>query len=140
MVKCIFCALLSLFFFTELDAQTALQVSVNNINSAKGKVLLALFKQEEGFPGNPKNAFLVRDCTAAKGSLKVVFENIPSGTYALAVFHDANNDGELNTNLVGIPKEDYGFSNNARPGFRAPTFQEAAFRIDNTRAISVTIK
>jgi uncharacterized protein (DUF2141 family) len=136
----IFLTLLPIIVFTELQAQATLQVTVNHVSSGRGKILFALFNKANGFPDNQNNAFKLLDCAAAKGSVKIVIGDLPPGTYALAVFHDANNDGELNTNLLGVPKEDYGFSNNARPGFRAPTFKEAAFRIENTTALSVTIK
>ena len=140
MIKWIFIALLFFFDLPQLSAQSALEVTVNNIASAKGKVMLALFKQDNGFPGNPKNAYLLHNCRAAKGSIKLVFENIPAGTYALAIFHDADSNGKLDTNVLGIPKEDYGFSNNARPAFRAPTFKEAAFSFEKTSTLTITIK
>lgn len=128
------------FVLTGVAAQTNLQVTVTNIRSAKGKIMLALYKQGKGFPGNPENAFLLRELPARKGGLQVAFNNIPPGNYAIAIFHDANSDGELNTNLLGIPKEDYGFSNKARPGFRAPTFEEASIKITGNAAHEVEIK
>jgi uncharacterized protein (DUF2141 family) len=140
MIKWFFFSLFIFLLMPTLKAQALLQVTLNNIKSAKGKVLLALFNSEKGFPENSKNAFLLREMPAAKGSVKVNFENIPAGTYAIAVFHDVNLDGKLNTNLLGIPKEDYGFSNKARPGFRAPTFQEAAFKINGNANITIEIK
>jgi uncharacterized protein (DUF2141 family) len=140
MAKRFLISLIFLAILVDMQAQASLQVTVQNVSSSKGKVLFALFNQENGFPGNAKKAFLIRETASVKGSVKIAFDNIPAGTYALSVFHDANNDGELNTNLLGIPKEDYGFSNNARPGYRAPTFKEAAFRFEKSSAISVTIK
>jgi uncharacterized protein (DUF2141 family) len=140
MAKRLLFTLVFLTILVGMQAQVSLQVTVNHISSSKGKVLFALFNKENGFPGNAKKAFMIREIAAIKGSVQIAFEDIPAGTYALAVFHDVNNDGELNTNLLGIPKEDYGFSNNARPGYRAPTFKEAAFRFEKSSAISVTIK
>ena len=58
------------------------------------------------------------------------FEDIPPGTYALAVIHDENMNGKLDTNWLGIPKEDYGFSNDAKGLFGAPSYPAASFQYD----------
>ena len=58
------------------------------------------------------------------------FEDIPPGTYALAVVHDENMNGKLDTNLLGIPKEGYGFSNDAKALLGAPSFSAASFPYD----------
>jgi uncharacterized protein (DUF2141 family) len=56
-----------------------------------------------------------------------VFEKIPPGVYGLSAFHDKNKNGKLDTNLLGIPSEDYGASNNARGTFGPPSFEDAKF-------------
>ena len=56
-----------------------------------------------------------------------VFENIPFGEYAIKVYHDEDNDGELDTNFLGIPSEDYGFSNNASGSFGPADYEDAKF-------------
>jgi uncharacterized protein (DUF2141 family) len=58
------------------------------------------------------------------------FEGIPPGTYALVVLHDENMNGKVDTNWIGIPKEGYGFSNDAKASFSAPSFQDASFLYD----------
>jgi uncharacterized protein (DUF2141 family) len=126
-------------FCSFLTAQN-LTVKLEQISSSKGKMMLALFNKESGFPGTPKNAFKILQIPANKPSVIIMFDQIPPGTYALAVFHDVNEDGELNTNFLGVPKEVYGFSNNARSRFRAPTFNEAAFEFSGQKSISVTIR
>jgi uncharacterized protein (DUF2141 family) len=132
--------LIFLCMTTSSNAQLSLSVEVSNISASKGKIMLALFNRADGFPGNSKNAFAVKETPAVKGKLTVRFEGLAPGTYAVAVFHDANSDGKLNTNMLGIPKEDYGFSNNARPGFRAPTFEEAAIQLEKSGTHLITIK
>lgn len=134
------CLLVFLCANATVRAQNNLEVKVTNIRSAKGKIMLALYRQPNGFPDSPEKAFLLRTLPAQKGALQVALPNVPPGTYALAIFHDANDDGKLNTNLLGIPKEDYGFSNQARPGFRAPTFSEASIKISGNSAHEVEIK
>lgn len=58
------------------------------------------------------------------------FENIPPGTYALAVIHDENMNGKLDTNWLWIPTEGYGFSNDATALLGAPSFSAASFHYD----------
>jgi uncharacterized protein (DUF2141 family) len=127
--------------FPEAQAQTStLTVQVTQIKSTKGKVLFALFNGADGFPGTHQKAFKLMEAIPAVGTTTIRFENLPEGTYALAVFHDENKDGKLNTNLVGIPKEPYGFSNNARPAFSAPSFKEASFVFKNSKTLSIEVK
>ncbi|MBC6497515.1 MAG: DUF2141 domain-containing protein [Alphaproteobacteria bacterium GM7ARS4] len=57
------------------------------------------------------------------------FKELPAGYYAIALYHDKNDNGELDTNIFGIPEESYGFSRNAEPLFSSPSFKEAAFRL-----------
>ena len=56
------------------------------------------------------------------------FEDIPPGRYALAVIHDENMNGKLDANWLGVPKEGYGFSNDAKGLMGAPSFDAASFR------------
>jgi uncharacterized protein (DUF2141 family) len=67
------------------------------------------------------------------------FLDIPPGTYALAVIHDENMDGELRTNWLGVPKEGYGFSNDAKASMSAPSFEAASFTYDGQK-LDLTIK
>lgn len=66
------------------------------------------------------------------------FEDIPPGTYAMAVIHDENMNGKLDTNSVGIPTEGYGFSNDARGVVGGPSFSAASFRY-NGRGLDLTM-
>lgn len=129
------------FFISQQPiAGNELLVEVTNIPSAKGKIMFAIFTQPNGFPQEPKKAFTVKSVTAVKGKISVTFSGIPSGTCAIAVYHDANSDGKLNTNALGIPKEAYGFSNNARPMFSAPSFHEAGFQVIKDQGITIGLK
>jgi uncharacterized protein (DUF2141 family) len=66
------------------------------------------------------------------------FEAILPGTYALAVIHDENSKAKLDTNLLGIPTEGYGFSNDATASFGTPSFSDARFSYDG-RSLNMTI-
>ena len=55
------------------------------------------------------------------------FKDLPAGKYAIKVFHDEDDDDELDTNFIGIPSEDYGFSNNAKGNFGPASWEDAMF-------------
>lgn len=61
-------------------------------------------------------------------------DDLPYGNYAIAVYHDKNTNGELDTNLLGIPKEAYGFSNNARGRFGPASWSDAHFTINSKQS------
>ena len=73
-----------------------------------------------------------------KGNVQTKFEGLPKGEYAVSVYHDANLNEELDTNMMGIPKESYGFSNNAKGFMGPPSFEDAKVLCNNN--ISITIK
>ena len=62
------------------------------------------------------------------GTMTVSLQDIPFGTYAISLFHDQNGNGKLDSNWIRIPKEPYGFSQNAAATFGPPKFQKAAFQ------------
>jgi uncharacterized protein (DUF2141 family) len=60
----------------------------------------------------------------------VVIDSLKYGEYAVKVFHDENKNGELDTDFLGIPDEDYGFSNNVSGWFGPPSWEKAKFIFD----------
>ena len=70
----------------------------------------------------------------------VLFENIPNGTYAIAVVHDENDNKKMDTNFFGIPKEGYGVSNNKYPKMSEPSFDDAKFSLKEDKEISIKMK
>ena len=73
-----------------------------------------------------------------KGQYQRSFD-IPPGTYAIKLHIDENENGELDTNFLGIPKEQYGFSNNAK-AFGIPKFESASFQLNEYKKISIDLK
>ncbi|MCA9771477.1 MAG: DUF2141 domain-containing protein [Myxococcales bacterium] len=110
-------------------------VTVTGFKSDEGQLGCLLFKDAQGFPMSTGDAARKVSAPIAGKAAQCVFEGVPAGTYAVAVVHDANRDGEVDTNFLGIPKEGVAASNNALPHtFGPPTFDEAKFRFDGTRA------
>lgn len=108
-----------------------LTVVVQGVNTAQGRVAVALFAQAQGFPKDDSLAvtrmMVPIDAQAKKAS--AVFPALAPGRYAVSVFHDHNDTGKLETNLFGIPLKGYGFSQNVNPSMRAARFAEAQFEL-----------
>jgi uncharacterized protein (DUF2141 family) len=90
-----------------------------------------------GFPG--PSPTMNQDIPVGGTDLQVAF-NVAPGVYAVAVHHDANANGKVETNFLGIPKEGYAISNDPRPRFRAPTFEESRVTISRDTTLTVRMK
>lgn len=110
---------------TATQENVSLTIDVSGVKERKGKLQVALFNSPDGFPGKAKPYRAEVLNITANNQLQVVFKNLPPGDYAVAVYHDKNGNGKLDKNLVGMPVEDYGFSNDTR-GTRlgAPSFED----------------
>lgn len=106
----------------ESVATNVLEFETQNRN-ADGVVRCGLFKEA----GWLKDAFRPAIVKISKTTALCVFKEIPTGTYGISAFHDEDNDGKLDTNLVGYPVEEYCSSNNARNMFSAPSWKDAKF-------------
>ncbi|MGE5320761.1 MAG: DUF2141 domain-containing protein [Hyphomicrobiaceae bacterium] len=108
-----------------------IHVKILDIRNSTGAVACALFESAQGFPTEYlRSATHIMFIKVRDKQARCDFEDIAPGTYALAVVHDENMNGKLDTNLLGIPKEGYGFSNDAKALFGAPTFPAASFPYD----------
>lgn len=107
-----------------------LTVVIQNIQQDTGNVMLGLFSTPEDFP---KTAIQGMFVTAAKrdatGRITLVMRDLAPGQYAVSAFHDIDGNGKLNTNLMGMPIEPYGFSNDAQGQFGPPAFKAAAITL-----------
>jgi uncharacterized protein (DUF2141 family) len=108
-----------------------MHVKILNIRNSTGTVACALFESPAGFPieflhyATNIMVIKIRDTQA-----RCDFLDIPPGTYALAVIHDENMNGKLDTNWLGVPREGYGFSNDVKGLLSAPEFSAASFQYD----------
>ncbi|MFM1857333.1 MAG: hypothetical protein RLZ05_393 [Bacteroidota bacterium] len=114
---------------TQEKVPVKLQVEINGIKSSSGVLLVSLYNQANGFPDVPQLAYSKRVAKAQRDAVTLEWSSIAPGTYAIAVLHDENGDGKMNTNLLGIPSEGFGFSNNKLGIAGPPSFQRASFEI-----------
>lgn len=117
-----------------------IQVSVTNLRNNKGHVLISLFKDGVGYPDKPEKAFKKAKVPVSNRTASLTFESVPAGSYAIAILHDENDDAKMNTNILGLPKEGYGFSNNVMGAFGPPSLGKASFSYAATAQLPVTIK
>ncbi len=132
--------ILILFIFLNgifiLNAQNTIEVEVSNFESNKGAAYIGLYNAENSFLENEYKGEIVE---IKNKKAVLVFKDIPDGTYAVSVFHDEDGNGKLTTGFLGIPKERYGASNNAKGVFGPPKWDNAKFEVRNGELVKQTI-
>jgi uncharacterized protein (DUF2141 family) len=138
----LFLSLITLFLITssgKIESSYKLTVSVSGVISEEGDVHIALYREQDTFPVSGKQ-YKGQVIAAKSNVISGTFTNLKAGTYAIAVFHDLNKNGKLDKNLFGAPTERYGFSNNARSTFSAPSFSAAAFELKKDNQLKISIR
>jgi len=107
---------------------TDVVVHVTGLGQPLGQVGCSLFSRATGFPMDATAARTQWLPADAQG-VTCRFNDVPAGTYAVSIGHDLNGNRRVDTNFIGMPVEQWGVSNNARPFLRAPRFDEAAFQV-----------
>lgn len=121
-----------------------LTVDVNNIERG-GDMHLAIyddadvFENDNGEKGGKAKGIIdgvIEE--VAPGSATYIFD-LPEGVYAIGIFVDVNRNNRMDRNFIGIPKEQYGFSNDARGRFGPPSFAEASFTVSGDMALEINL-
>jgi uncharacterized protein (DUF2141 family) len=129
LIKIICLAIINISFcFAQTDNNPNVTVNISNLNSNEGQVFISIYNSEDSFLGNGFKSFVTK---IENKSCRVTFENIPSGTYAISFYHDENDNNKMDSNFLGIPKEDYGCSNNAIGFMGPPKWADAKFEVKN---------
>lgn len=111
-----------------LAAQSAVTVHVTGFSSTKGQLMLALHNSRDTFLTR-KAPFRAAAVTIGGDTVTYTFSDLPAGRYALAAFHDENANGDLD-GVMRIPRERYGFSNNAHGRFGPPSYEATVFVVE----------
>ena len=116
-----------------------IHVRILNIRNTLGTVDCALFNSPSGFPTDTlRSAMRLTATKVPERTARCDFDDLPPGRYALVVLHDENMNGRIDYNWLGVPREGYGFSNDAHGAFGAPSFEQAAFVYDG-KALDLSI-
>lgn len=119
-------------------AQAAnIKLEVSNIQVTEGMVMIAVYDTEANYNGGEPVA--VSQVPANSKLLTIDFPELTDGDYAIKLFHDENNNGELDTNLVGMPIEGYGFSNNAGR-FGPASYADARFAVNGSTELTIVLR
>lgn len=116
----------------------SVKLVVEGIDVRKGGSIAAGIFTEEFFPEAGKATF-DRFVSVDASVMEIYFDEIPVGEYAAAVFQDVDNNGELRTNFLGVPREPVGFSMDARIRMGPPSYRDAAFEVQAGETITLTI-
>ena len=123
-----------------LFAQSRIVAQISNARNDNGVCRVCLFDNAAAFAGNSGVPVQCLNAPVKTGRAEAIFENVKTGTYAVAVFHDANNNNQMDKNFLGIPKEGYGASRNKLPFANAPEFDENKFAVPDKTTTTLHIK
>lgn len=110
-----------------ISSTNSIHVTITNIQSEEGKIVLGLYDSEENF--DMKKSLQGVFVKIENGKAEVTLENVPNGVYAVLCYHDSNDNNQLDFEGF-MPSEDYGASNNPII-FGPPTFKATSFKLEN---------
>jgi uncharacterized protein (DUF2141 family) len=135
MKKLVLIAVLLITGFAQAQ-KVKLTVEMSGFKNNDGKVKVGLYNSEGNFLKAPIKSLAVE---IKDGKAKAIFEGIDKGEYAVSIYHDENNNGTLDKNMMGIPSEGYASSNNAKGFMGPPSYSDAKFTIQANSTIKMTI-
>lgn len=145
-IACLIAAALILTLAPRAMAQGAgapvstITVDVGGFPNDQGRMACALYNSPDGFPRDRSKAIQRVTGKISEGRATCVFNDVPTGSYAVAFFHDAKMTGKMVKNMLGIPQEGYGFSNDAKPSAMSPpSFSDAAFQHDGSKPTTLKL-
>jgi uncharacterized protein (DUF2141 family) len=107
-----------------------LRVIATDIKSDEGKLYVWVYDKKDDWLSDRYRTQKSVEVAGNRDGDKITVELLlPAGEYALSVFQDTNDNGKLESNFIGIPKEPAGLSNNLRPRFGPPKYKDAVFTV-----------
>lgn len=123
--------------FTSTDVSGNLIIEISNIKKAKGTIWMGIYDSEDTYLVDEKS--IIKGVEVDKtGKLQVEIPMLRYGTYAVGLYHDLNNNGEIDRNFIGIPSEPFAFSKKPKSRWRLPKFKEVQFDFKEDRQILKT--
>ncbi|MDB9435508.1 DUF2141 domain-containing protein [Dolichospermum lemmermannii CS-548] len=114
------------------DLTSSLTIEVEGLKNKSGQICGTLFDQSKGFPSDSKKAWQSECIKITEMPQKLIFKDLKPGNYAVALIHDANGNGNLDTNSFGMPTEGFGFSQNPEVLTGPPKFNDSAVTVSKT--------
>ena len=131
LIKVFFLCIILTIIPISLFSQITLTIEIEGLKNSDGQILLE-FNNEKGekIMGIKKN-IIEKKCV-------IVINDLKPGKYAFKYFHDENKNEDLDCNWIGIPKEGFGFANNATGMFGPPSFKKTIFELKQTTTLKCT--
>lgn len=123
-------------FMTSAQDSYSLTIEITNASSDDGQLVIGLYNSESSFL---RDTYMGQLSPVVNGKATVTFNNVPKGNYAVSLFHDENKNNKLDSNFMGIPKEDYGCSNDARGFMGPPSWSDAKFTLNESKSIEIKL-
>lgn len=117
-----------------------LTVVVEGVNQAAGNIGVLVFNSEKGWPEDRLVALRDIVVPARPGKVTVEVPNLPAGDYGISIAHDVNQNHKLDKNFIGMPKEQWGLSNNPHATIKAPPFSKGKFSLTGDKEIRITMQ
>jgi uncharacterized protein (DUF2141 family) len=125
-----------LFLGALFSTSAGLKVIVKNIQVGRGSIRVGIYNSKETFFKKPFASGTAKPCST---TVELSFA-IPDGEYAVAGYQDLNDNGELDRGLFNLPKEPYGLSNNFRPTWSAPSYDDCKFKVTQETSLTIILK
>lgn len=133
--------LLSLACMASAADEATLRLEISGLAQAKGKVYFSVYDSPDTWLGEERVVGGVVDISESlQGEVVIATVDLSPGEYAVSIFYDVDDDGELGTNFIGIPNEPVALSNNAKARFGPPKYDDARFDLTSdglTQTISI---
>ena len=132
--------LLLQLFFAPPPASGTLRFEVAGVERAEGMIWVGLYDSAQHLFVQEKAIVAGYDVYRA-GSVTFDLADLPYGRYALAIFHDVNNNGTLDQSWIGIPQEPYAFAGKPGSKWRKPRFEEIDFEFGHDgQVVALTLE
>ena len=118
----------SIYYITDLRGDISLEMEINNLQSNNGPLYIRILDENE-------NPVIVGTSPVINYSARISFDSISPGKYAIQFFHDENENQKMDFNLIGIPKEKFGSSNNVKPILGPPKFEKMLFNLTENKKV-----
>lgn len=120
--------------------QAQLAVNVASIKGNKGKLVVCLYKNKDGFPTDPDKAIKVQSGAIAGNAVRIDFTGLEPGEYYISAFHDEKANGKPDRNFAGLPKEGVGMINDDMKGMRPDFSKGHTTLIAGNQQVSIQLR
>lgn len=118
--------------FLSLAQKQKLSIKIEGLERIEGKIMLRV--------KNTQGEIILKYSQKVDEIPEHIQLELAPGTYAIACFHDANNNNKIDRNFAGLPTEVYAFSNNVRGTFGPPDLVDQLFELKTAKTISLRLE